>query len=150
VSSRLSGEQPHLIRSALWLVPSVLATLSLAWLGSVLVWFGLLSLVGSHLFLGGMALAVRREMSRGYTRRLRRLRYWLLCGYTAGSLLLLLPALLASDVGLELIYLATTSAWFGSYRLWHTLGWLPQPTYTARQARRAEQQREPRQREVGR
>jgi hypothetical protein len=150
VSSRLSAEQPHRIRSVLWLLPSVLATLILAWLGSVLFWFGLLSLVGSHLFLAGMALAVRREMRRGYTRRLRRLRYWLLCGYTASSLLLLLPALLADGVGLELMYLATTSAWFGSYRLWHTLGWLPRRPYAAGHARRAEGLREPRQREVGR
>ncbi len=150
MSSRLSGEQPHFIRSALWLVPSVLATLGLWWLGSVLFWFGLLSLVGSHLFLWGMALAVRREMRRGYTRRLRRLRYALLWSYTAGSLLLLLPALLAGDVGLELIYLATTSAWFGSYRLWHTLGWLPQQPFAARVDHHAEQQHEPRQREVGR
>jgi hypothetical protein len=148
VSSRLPGEQPHLIRSALWSVPSVLATLILVWFDTTLFWFGLLSLGGSHIFLWGITCAVRREMGRGYTRRLRRLRYWLLCSYTASSLLLLLPALLARDVGIELVYLATTSAWFGSYRMWRTMGWLPRRPFAA--AHRAEQLREPRQREVGR
>jgi hypothetical protein len=126
----------------------VLATLILAWSGSSLVWFGVVSLTGSHLCLWGIAHALRREMSRGYTRRLRRLRYWLLRSYTIISLLMLLPALLAEHVGLELIYLATASAWLGSYYLWRAMEWLPQRPYAA--ARRAERQREPRQREVGR